>query len=162
MRSTAQEPFMTRDDAGANEQRDPQTYEIIGACMAVHRELGHGFLEPVYQAALEVEFKCRNIPHEREKHLPVFYRRVRLDTHYEADFVCYGDVIVELKALSALASDHDAQVINYLKATGIERGLLVNFGAAKLQFKRLILSREYLHAAQSGEWRSARTTESPD
>ena len=124
------------------EERDPQTYTIIGACMAVHNELGHGFLEAVYQEALAIEFKEQHIPFEREKPLVVRYRDLALNTTYKADFVCYDSVIVELKALTGLDPAHDAQVINYLKATGIERGLLINFGHSKLQFKRLVLSNE--------------------
>lgn len=80
-------------------QRDPQTYAILGACMAVHGELGHGFLEPVYQEALQIELRHRNIPFEREKQLPITYRGLRLKTFYKADFVCFGAVIVELKAI---------------------------------------------------------------
>jgi GxxExxY protein len=124
-------------------EQDPQTYAIIGASMAVHNELGHGFLEAVYQEALAIEFKEQGIPFEREKPLAIHYRDVRLDTNYKADFVCYGAVIVELKALSGLDPAHDAQVINYLEATSIERGLLINYGTPKLQYKRLILSADF-------------------
>ena len=100
------------DTKTESEQRDPQTYAIIGACMAVHSELGHGFLEAVYQEALAIELGERNVPFEREKHLPIFYRGRQLNTHYQADFVCYGSVIVELKALSSLEGVHQAQVIH--------------------------------------------------
>ncbi len=121
-------------------ERDPQTYAIIGACMALHAELGGGFLEPVYQEALGIEFGFRNLPFEANKKLQVVYRGVQLETHYRADFVCFGDVIVEIKALSGFDSAHDAQVINYLKATGLQRGLLINFGTPKLQYKRFVLT----------------------
>jgi GxxExxY protein len=121
-------------------QRDPLTYAIIGACMAVHNELGHGFLEAVYQEALAIEFTRRNIPFVREKKLVINYIGLQLATHYEADFVCYDSIILELKALSDLNPAHFAQVINALKATNYERGLLVNFGAPRLEYKRLILS----------------------
>ena len=131
------------DTKTGTEQRDPQTYAIIGACMAVHSELGHGFLEAVYQEALAIELDERNVPYEREKQLPIFYRGRQLKTHYQADFVCYGSVIVELKALSSLEGVHQAQVINYLKATDIERGLLINFGTAKLEYQRLIRSADF-------------------
>ena len=131
-------------EEGESQQRDPETYAIIGACMAVHTELGHGFSEPVYQDAVEIELQFRKIPHERELPLEIFYRGVKLKSFYKPDFICFGSVIAELKALSALDSAHDAQVINYLKATGHERGLLINFGTPKLQFKRLILSHQHL------------------
>ena len=121
--------------------RDQETYSIIGAAMAVHRELGCGFLEPVYQAALEREFQLRKIPYQREVEIPVFYRGEPLPVSYRADFICYRSVIVELKALTKLSSTEESQVINYLKATGHERALLINFGAASLQHKRLILSK---------------------
>ncbi|MGB1259801.1 MAG: GxxExxY protein [Akkermansiaceae bacterium] len=120
-------------------KQDEQTYLIIGAAMRVHRELGHGFLEAVYQAALAREFALQNIPFEREKMLPVSYRDETI-AEYRADFVCYGEVIVELKALQKLSGAEDAQVINYLKATGIQRGLLLNFGIPSLQHKRLIFT----------------------
>jgi GxxExxY protein len=124
--------------------RDQETYSIIGAAMAVHRELGCGFLEPVYQAALEREFQLRKIPYQREVEIPVFYRQEPLPVSYRADFVCYRSVIVELKALTKLSSTEESQVINYLKATGYERALLINFGTTTLQHKRLILSKSNL------------------
>ena len=89
---------------------DPQTYEVIGAAMAVHNELGHGFLEPVYQEALEIEFLARGISYEREKLLPIHYRGERLKTGYRPDFICYSTLIVELKALRALSSIDDSQL----------------------------------------------------
>lgn len=131
-------PQITQMDADF-EKRDEQTYAIIGAAMAVHRELGHGFLEAVYQAALEREFTLQKIPFRREVRLPVSYRGDRI-AEYQADFVCYGKVIVELKALQKLTGVEDDQVINYLKATGMNRGLLLNFGTPSLQHKRLVFN----------------------
>ncbi len=128
-------------------QGDAETYAIIGAAMAVHRELGHGFLEAVYQEALEIEFKKRNIPYQREILLPIYYGTHKLKTHYKSDFVCYNSIIVELKALSETSGIDQAQVINYLKATGHQRALLLNFGKPSLQYKRFILSKDNLHTS---------------
>ena len=116
-----------------------ECYRIIGACMAVHRELGHGFLEPVYQEALAIELDYQGIPFVREQELNIKYRGIELNKIYKADFVCYNGIIVELKAISELSNDHIAQLINYLKATNLKVGLLINFGTSSLEHKRLVL-----------------------
>ena len=117
--------------------KDKQTYTIIGVAMTVHRESGCGFLEVVYQAALEREFQRNNITFEREKRLPVYYQG-EVIAEYQADFVCYNELIVELKALKNLAGTEEAQIINYLKATRLQRGLLINFGNSSLDYKRFV------------------------
>lgn len=122
-------------------KNDPRTYAIIGAAMEVHRQLGCGFLEPVYQAALTIEFSRREIPFNREVSLPVLYKEVRLNTPYKVDFICFEDVVVELKALGRLSGTEEAQVINYLKAGGHEIGLLINFGTRSLEYRRFIFSK---------------------
>ena len=113
------------------------TGKIINACMEVHNELGNGFLEPVYQEALEEEFKIQGIPYVREKLLPVMYKGKQLKKEYYADFVCYDDIIVELKAVSVLSKPHKAQVLNYLNAANKEIGSLINFGETKLKWERI-------------------------
>ena len=123
------------------EIRDPRTHAIIGAAMEVHRQLGCGFLEAVYQEALEIEFIKRNIQFKREVELEIFYKEQKLKTFCKSDFICFESIIVELKALPQLTSIEEAQIINYLKATGFEIGLLLNFGAQSLQYKRFILSK---------------------
>ncbi len=117
---------------------DPQTYLIIGAAMEVHHVLGCGFLESVYHEALADELSRRGIPFQREVGLQVMYKGKLLPCTFKPDFICYDSVIVELKALDALSGKDQAQVINYLKATRIARGLLINFGAASLQYERLV------------------------
>ncbi len=116
-----------------------EAYNIIGACMVVHRQLGSGFLEAVYQEALELEFIDRSIPYAREEKLEIYYKEHTLKQYYLADFICYNSIIIELKALKNLESLHIAQVLNYLKATDLNLGLLVNFGANSLESKRIVL-----------------------
>jgi GxxExxY protein len=117
-----------------------ETYSILGAAMEVHKTLGPGFLEAVYQEDLEKEFTMRNISFSREKHLKIWYKEQEMLKFYIADFVCYDKIIVELKALPALTSEHLSQIINYLKATKNEIGLLINFGKGSLEYKRVIFS----------------------
>ena len=121
-------------------ERDPQTYTIIGAAMEVHRQMGPGFLEAVYQEALALEFGLRTIPALREMELPVWYKGRRLICSYMADFVCYRRVILEVKAMKKITGVEEAQLLNYLKATRLEHGLLINFGAPQFELKRLIFS----------------------
>lgn len=123
-------------------EKDPQTYGIIGAAMAVHRELGNGFLEAVYQAALAIELAERGIPFRGEVELPVYYKGRRLACGYRADFVCFENVIVETKAISTLTAADQAQLLNELKATKHRRGILINFGASSLECKRMVFGTE--------------------
>lgn len=129
-------------------QNDPGTFAIIGAGMEVHRQLGCGFLEPVYQEALALELAARDVPHRREVDLPVFYKGRQLKTAYRADFLCYESVIVELKSLTKLSGTEEAQILNYLKASGHEIGLLLNFGARSLEYKRFIWSPQITQVTQ--------------
>lgn len=121
-----------------DDHKDPQTYAILGAAMEVHSYLGNGFLEPVYQEALAIELTTREIPYQREVVLRVHYKEQTLESFYRADFICYEDVLMEIKALEKLGPNEQAQLINYLKASGIRRGLLINFGSKRLEFKRLV------------------------
>ena len=118
-------------------EKEELTGKIINACMEVHNELGNGFLEPVYQEALEEEFKIQQIPYKREQLLPILYKGKKLNKEYYADFVCYNKIIVELKCVSSLINAHKGQVINYLKATKNKVGLLINFGGSSLKWERL-------------------------
>ncbi len=113
------------------------SYKIIGAAMEVHRTLGPGFLEAVYEAALAHELTLQAIPFERQEGLPVTYKGQPVG-HYVADFVINGKVIVELKAVSMLTKAHEAQAHNYLAATGLRLAILINFGADSLQQKRIV------------------------
>ena len=133
-------------------KKDPRTYEIIGAAIEVHRVMGHGFLEAVYQEALSIEFSLRHIPFKKEIDLPVYYKDLILSTGYRADFLCYDSVIVELKAMTQLSGKEESQIINYLKATGLEIGLLLNFGAKSLEYKRFIFkNRKSVQSAKSAD-----------
>lgn len=114
-----------------------ESYNIIGVALEVHNTLGCGFTEPLYQEAFEKELQLRNIPYEREKTFYVTYKGLELEKEFRADFVCYNKIIVELKAVSDFAEEHYAQVYNYLKASGLQLGLLINFGKKRLEYKRI-------------------------
>ena len=113
------------------------TGKVIGACYVVHNELGCGFYEKVYQEALAIVLKEEGIPFEREKHLPIEFHGQTLECDYIADFVIDNTIILELKAVNEMSSLFESQVINYLKATGLQIGLLINFGQEELQVRRL-------------------------
>ena len=116
-----------------------EVYQIIGAAMEVHKVLGSGFLEAVYQEALEIEFTLRGIPFESYKNLKIPYKESVLKKCYEADFVVFEKIIVEIKALDSIISKNKAQIINYLKATKLRLGVLINFGEESLAWKRFVL-----------------------
>ena len=117
---------------------DSQTYKIIGAAMTVHSELGCGFLERVYKAALPLEFAARGIQFATEVLLPIEYKNHVLPLDYRVDFMCWKEILVEVKAVESIHDEHVAQVINYLKASRLKRALLINFGSTSLQHKRLV------------------------
>lgn len=120
------------------ELRD-EVYAVIGAAIEVHRQLGPGFLEAVYQEAMERELDLRGIDHVSQKRLTIHYKGKPLEGHYVADLLCFDQIIVELKALSRLSGTEESQLLNYLKATGLKVGLLVNFGShGRLEWKRLV------------------------
>jgi GxxExxY protein len=127
----------TSIDANLRE-RDPKTYAVIGAAIEVHRQLGCGFLESVYQEALAIELGLRQIPFRREVRLPVAYEGEVLAISFCVDSICFDSVIVELKALAHLSGTEEAQLINYLKSTGHKVGLLLNFGTRSLIHRRLV------------------------
>ena len=118
--------------------RDERTFKIIGAAMEVHKELGCGFLEAVYQEALEKEFNGQEIPLKVQPVIEIAYKGNILNKTYQPDFICYNKVIVEIKAISILSGIEEAQLINYLKATGLKVGLLIDFGSKSLEHKRFV------------------------
>ena len=119
-----------------------ESYAIVGACFAVYNDKGCGFHEPVYQECTEIEMELQGIPFDAQKELHLTYRGRELRQKYIPDLICYGKIVVELKAVSELTDEHEAQVLNYLHATGMELGILVNFGHyPKLECRRIALSR---------------------
>ena len=119
--------------------RDERTYKIIGAAMEVHKELGCGFLEAVYHEALQKEFQLQGIPYKSQPEVQIKYKGEPLKKTYQPDFLCYEEIIVEIKALSKLSPTEEAQILNYLKATNLSPGLLINFGDRSLEHKRFVL-----------------------
>lgn len=115
-----------------------ESYEIVGACMKIHSALGSGYKEVIYQDALEVELFNRKIPFEREKTYQVIYEGITLKHHFIADFIIYGNIIIELKATNEIINPFIAQTINYLKASGLKLGLIINFGLPSLEYKRIV------------------------
>lgn len=123
----------------AQPDRDPDGYALIGACFEVYNEMGNGYLEDVYQESLEPELAGQGIPYVAQPKLPIYYKGRLLRKHYEADLLVFDKIIVELKAVKTLLPEHEAQLINYLKATGRRTGYLVNFGAhPKLDWRRRV------------------------
>jgi GxxExxY protein len=119
-----------------------ESYAIMGACFNVYKEMGCGFLEAVYQECLEIELEFQKIPFEAQKELRLKYRERLLKKTFVPDFICYGKIIVEIKAVSNLVNDHRAQIQNYLNATNYTLGLLVNFGHyPKVESERFVLER---------------------
>ena len=117
-----------------------EVYAIMGAAFDVHNELGSGFLEAVYQEALETELRSRGIPFVSQHPIGIKYKGQVLESHYYADLLCYNKIIVELKALKTMGGVEESQLLNYLKATGVKIGLLINFGKhPRLEWKRLVL-----------------------
>ena len=121
---------------GNQVDRDERTYKIIGAAMEVHKELGSGFLEAVYHEALEKEFQLQGIPYQSKPEVQINYKGYLLKKTYEPDFLCFEKIIVEIKAISQITRNEEAQILNYLKASKLSPGLLINFGARSLQHKR--------------------------
>ena len=121
---------------------EEETGKILKACMNVYNELGNGFLEAVYQEALSIEFGLMKIPFQKERKIEICYKGYPLKQEYYADFVCYDEIIVELKSVSRIINAHKAQVLNYLHGTGLKIGLLVNFGESSLKWERLTLLKD--------------------
>ena len=116
-----------------------EVYAVVGAAIEVHRELGPGFLESIYQEAMEIELSSRNVPFVAQQPIAVQYKGVTLKKQFFADLVCFEQIIVEIKALAHLSGTEQAQLLNYLKGTGFPIGILINFGShGKLEWKRLV------------------------
>ncbi|MEQ1606680.1 MAG: GxxExxY protein [Pyrinomonadaceae bacterium] len=119
-----------------------ESYVIVGACFEVYKDKGCGFVEPVYQECLAIEFEHQRIPFIQQQQLDLYYRDRKLAHLYKPDFVCFGKIIIEIKAVTKLVDEHRAQVMNYLKATGFELGMLVNFGHhPRIEYERIVSTR---------------------
>ena len=117
-----------------------ESYALLGACFEVYKKMGCGFLEPVYQECLEIEFRYQKIPFISQQELELKYRDITLNQNYKPDFICFEKIILEIKAVSKLIDEHQAQVLNYLNATGYKLGFLANFGHyPKLEYKRMVM-----------------------
>jgi GxxExxY protein len=117
-----------------------EVYRIVGACFEVYKDKGHGFVESVYQDCLEIELELQKMPFDRKRVLTLEYKGRTLDHWFAPDLICYEQIIVEIKAVKELADEHRAQLLNYLKATVLKVGVLVNFGHHPgLQWERLVL-----------------------
>lgn len=120
-----------------------EVYTIVGAAMEVYNQLGPGFGEAIYQDAMEIEAESRNIPSVPQQDVFVFYKGQKLKNFFKPDLICYEKIVVELKALDQLTSREETQLLNYLKATGLPVGLLINFGRERdLEWKRMVLTPE--------------------
>lgn len=115
-----------------------EAYKIVGAMISVHKELGCGYLEAVYQEAIEIEFSLQGIPFEREKEMEILYKGRSISKKYRPDFICYNKIIVELKAVEELLPEFKAQTLNYMKMSNSKLGLLANFGRPSLEVQRLV------------------------
>jgi GxxExxY protein len=116
-----------------------ESFAIVGACFGVYNEMGCGFIEPVYQECLEIELECRKILFQAQSELSIKYKARTLEKKFKPDFICFGKIVLEIKAVSELCDEYRAQVHNYLKATGFRLGLLVNFGHyPKLEYERIV------------------------
>jgi GxxExxY protein len=127
-------PMLLTDEIHYKEE----SFNIIGSAMEVHKEMGNGFLEAVYQEAFCMELSERFIPHRKQVELDIYYKEIQLKKKYYADLICYNKIIIELKAVDRLRPEHHSQVLNYLKATNFKLGILINFGAKSLEYKRFV------------------------
>ena len=118
--------------------KNDRTYKIIGTAMEVHKELGCRFLEPVYQEALETELENQGLPYKSQSVIDIYYKQKLLEKKYQPDFICFNEEIIEIKALEQLSGIEESQIINYLKASKLKVGLLINFGSKSLEYKRFV------------------------
>ena len=122
-------------------EKDHRTYKIIGAAMEVHKEMGCGFLEAVYNEVLNLEFRKQEIPYVSQPVVAILYKGTPLKKKYQPDFICFNEISVEIKALDQLSGTEESQLINYPKATGLNIGLLINFGSKSLEYKRFVYNK---------------------